>query len=526
MGKWILPLLLFIALWFANGCLTAQDDPFEQRLQNISRSEMQGVVEFLGHDLLEGRAPGSRGGELAEIYVQSLFKLMNLDPGFNGRYLQPFTLKKFTTSGIRLTAGDVTLRYIDDLVGTCTREEENFTLSGQAVFVGFGIRAEAWNWDDFKDVDLSGKILITRVNDPGFFHPEIFEGKVLTYYGRWTCHIEEAIRRGARAILLIHTDETAGYDWDVVRNSWTNGEFFIPAEIKNHLAFRGWIREKSLRKLLEKNGMRLKTLYGKSLSRKFTPVDLGFSIRICGENRYRDIRNHNVVAQIPGKSSQRIVLSAHIDHLGKTDQKGDGIFNGAIDNGSAVAAMLVAAKILKDFQSSLYYSTTILACNSEEAGLLGSKYYVDTTDRSSIIANINFESTPVWKPATSLMGIGARFSTFETLIRQAAGSDGLGYSRFSLANQGLFFRSDQFPFAKRGIPAVWISAGEKEVDGKRHYTHFWGSDYHTVKDEYHDDWDLGGMKQTIQAVLRVIRQINDTRTPPEWKDNLTFPMIR
>ncbi|MBN1197679.1 MAG: M28 family peptidase [Candidatus Aminicenantes bacterium] len=500
------------------------DDAFENRLQGISRAEMQAVVEFLGHDLLEGRAPGSRGGDLAEVYVQSLFKFMNLEPAGTQGYMQPFALKKFTTSDIQLSCGEVTLNYIHDLVGTCTRDGKRFELTAPVVFAGFGIRAEQWNWDDFKDMDVSGKILVSRVNDPGLHHPDIFEGKTLTYFGRWTYHIEEAVRRGARGILLIHTDESAGYDWNVVKNSWTNGELFIPSQIENDLVFRGWIREKSLRTLLARKGIDLETLYKDSLSRDFRPADLGLQVMISGDNKCETIMNRNVVATIPGKVSQRIVLSAHIDHLGKTDAGGDNIFNGAIDNGTAVAAMLVAAKILKEFQSTLHYSVTVLACNSEEAGLLGSKYYVDTTDRSTIVANINFESSPVWKSSTTLMGIGARFSTFEDWIREIAAARGLGYSQFTLANQGLFYRSDQFAFVRRGIPAVWISAGEEEVDGERHYTRFWLGDYHTVRDEYDPNWDLGGLRQTIQAALQLVRRVNDYRTPPTWKNNLTFPV--
>jgi len=517
----ILPLSIF-------SCSNGSDfKGFDQRLAEISRSELQGAMEYLSHDLLEGRAPGTRGGRLAEHYLKSVFKLLDLKPGIKGDYFQNFPLREFRTQDLLISTGKRELRYRSDLVGTYTRRQEKFSLSGDLVFVGFGIHADRWQWDDFKNADVTGKILVTRVNDPGFFNPEIFEGKTLTYYGRWTCHIEEAIRRGARGILLIHNDETAGYDWKVVINSWTNGEYFIPSEIDNQLVFRGWVREESLSALLEQQGFSLPDLYRRSLSRDFCPVDLKTRVTITGSNLFQEIRNRNVLAQIPGETPRQIVLSAHIDHFGKRDEPGeDGIFNGAIDNSSAVAAMLVTAKILKEFEDSLYYTITVLACNSEEAGLLGSKYFVQNTDRKAIVANINFESTPVWKPSKSLMGIGARFSTFEELIRKVAGETGCTYSTFSLSNQGLFYRSDQFPFARAGIPAVWISAGEEEIDGEINYTRFWQTTYHTVEDEYRSDWDLGGMKQTVQAVLRVIRRLNETRREPVWKDNLTFPMTR
>jgi len=186
--------------------------------------------------------------------------------------------------------------------------------------------------------------------------------------------------------------------------------------------------------------------------------------------------------------------------------------------------MMVVAKVLKEFQEELHYSVTILGCNAEESGLLGSKYYAQNTDRSNIIANINFESTPVWGASKSLMGIGARFSDFEEMIKDLAQQNRLEYSSFSLSNQGLFYRSDQFSFARYGIPSVWISAGEDELSGEKNYTEFWGKDYHTVRDEFDPEWELEGMKQTIQYVLLLIDQINKTKSPPELKTDLPFPM--
>ena len=519
--------LLFVSMMtgMITSCIQSSSDALDQRIRNISPSEMQSITEFLGHDLLEGRAPGTRGGDLAEIYMKSLFKFLDMAPGIDGSYYQPFLMKGFTTSDISLYVGDTELAYIDDVVGTFTVEEASVEVKGDAVFVGFGITTDIWDWDDYKDLDVKDKIVITRVNDPGFLDPEIFEGSTLTYFGRWTYHIEEAARRGAAGILLIHTDETAGYGWDVVRNSWTGEELYIESDLQNNLIFRGWIKENSLNRALSNSGLSLDELYRLNGSRDFQPVDLGIGISISGKNRVRDVSNRNVVAMIPGKSEEHIVLSAHIDHLGMDPGKdGDNIYNGAIDNGTAVAAMMVVAKILKEFQDQLHYSVTILGCQAEESGLLGSKYFAQNCDQNSIVANINFESTPVWGKANSIMGIGARFSDFEGILMDLADQNNLGYSSFSLSNQGLFYRSDQFSFARYGIPAVWISAGEDEVSGAQNYTEFWGKDYHTVRDEYDPEWELGGMHQTIRFALLLIQQLNENRTVPQWKDNLPFPM--
>lgn len=498
---------------------------FKDRIRRISRSEMQSTVEFLSHDLVEGRAPGTRGGNLGEIYVKSIFKLLDLEPGFDGRYLQPFRLKGFTIEHLAMDAGGQLLGMGDDIIGSYTRPEEQFEFQGDVVFVGFGTKTDLWKWDDFKDTDIRNKIVVSRVNDPGMFQSDLFEGKTLTYFGRWKYHIEEAARRGAAGILLIHTDESAGYGWNVVENSWSGEEVFLDSDLNNNLRFRAWIKEDSLRRVLQAHQIDLSQLYLHSLRRDFRPVDLGFKARIWGKNRYRELQNHNVVAHLPGKTERRIVLSAHIDHFGIDEKKkGDNIYNGAIDNGTAVASLLVAAKILKEFEKELYYSVTFLACNSEEAGLLGSLYYVQNTDRDNIAANINFESTPVWGKAGSIMGIGARFSTFEDILKLLAGREGLEYREFSMSNQGFFYRSDQFSFGRYDIPAIWISAGEDDESGEQKYGCFWKTRYHTVDDEYDPSWPLEGMKQTIQFALLVIDHLNTTRTVPRWKSKLTFPL--
>lgn len=517
-------IIAFIAiLLFANLLISAS---LEERVNNLSKAEMQSVIEFLGDDLLEGRAPGTRGGDLAERYMRSLFKFMNLEPGVNGRYLQPFKLKGFQIKNLTVTAADMKLKYLDDVVGTFAREETQFQLDAEAVFVGFGITAGLWKWDDYKNVDVKDKIVIARVNDPGMFMPGIFEGKVLTYFGRWTYHIEEAARRGAAGILLIHTDASAGYDWNVVRNSWSGEEPYLESDLKSNLKLRAWIKESTLRKVLATQKIDLDKLYKKSLKRRFKPVDLGFKITVKGKNSFRDILNNNVVAVIPGKSKQKIVLSAHIDHLGMDPLKeGDNIYNGAIDNGSAVAAMMMTAKILKEFQKELHYTVVLLACNAEESGLLGSKYYVrNVPDRENIIADINFESTPVWGKAVDFMAVGGRFSTLEDMLKAIVEKEGLNYSYFSMVNQGFFYRSDQFSFARYNIPAIWISAGENDDSGEKKYPRFWKTDYHTVRDEYDPDWPLEGLRQTVKMTLLLIDHLNKTQERPKWKGKLTFPI--
>jgi Zn-dependent M28 family amino/carboxypeptidase len=503
-------------------------DTINERINNLSKAEMQSIIEFLGHDLLEGRAPGARGGDLAELYIQSLCKFINLEPGFANGYLQPFKLKGFVLNELTMNAAGIDLNYPEDIVGSFPREENQFQLEAGAVFVGFGITTPLWDWDDFKNVDVKNKIIIARVNDPGMFIPGIFEGKVLTLFGRWMYHVEEAARRGAAGILMIHTDESAGYDWNVVKNSWSGEEPYLEKDLENNLKLRAWIKESCLRKILAAKKIDLDKLYAQSLKRNFKPVDLGFTIKVQGKNSFRDLMNNNVVAVIPGQTEKKIVISAHIDHLGMSPSKdgnGMNIFNGAIDNGSAVAALMLTAKILKEFQKDLYYTVVVLACNAEESGLLGSKYYVRTaSDRGNIIANINFESTPVWGKTSDFMAIGGQFSTLEDMLKSILEKEGLTYSYFSLVDQGFFYRSDQFSFARYNIPAIWISAGENDDSGEKKYTRFWKTDYHTVRDDFNPQWELEGLKQTVKMAVLLIDHLNKTKEIPKWKNKLTFPL--
>lgn len=517
-----------ICIFLFSGMVFSQT--LKDRVNNISKAEMQGVMEFLADDLLEGRAPATRGGNLSELYMKSLFKFMGLQPGFNDSYLQTFKLKGFTLESLAVDIGNVSLNHISDVVGTWVGEEENFKMEGDAVFIGFGIKADLWQWDDFKDVDVKDKIVICRVNDPGMYQEDIFEGKTLTYFGRWLYHIEEAARRGAIGILLIHTDESAGYNWQVVKNSWAGEECYLESDLQDKLKFRGWIKEESLKRVLIPKGIDLQQLYKQSLSKRFKPEPLNLRVKLSGHCKHREAVNSNVAGIIPGKSPQQIVLSAHIDHHGMltpTTKGEDVIINGAVDNGSAVAAMMVTAKILKEFQSQLHYTIVVLACQSEESGMLGSKHFVRSMtpeQRKNIVTNINFESTPVWEKTSDFMGVGARFSTLENKLQEIVAAEGLTYSIFSMSNQGFFYRSDQWSFARHNIPAMWISAGENDASGQNKYANYWKTVYHTVKDEYDPTWPLEAMSQTIKISVLLIDNLNKTQDPPKWKRRLTFPL--
>ncbi|MGD9549358.1 MAG: M28 family peptidase, partial [Candidatus Krumholzibacteriia bacterium] len=518
MRRWILCTL------FAVLATTNFASELGEKAKSLTRAEMQSVIELLGHDLFEGRAPGTRGGDLAEICCRGLFQWMGLEPGWKGDYFQPFTMQAVTTEEMTVTAEGQSFDHPGELVGSSLSGTENHSLEGELVFAGFGIRSDIWDWDDYKDSDVKGKIVVVRVNDPGSMDPNLFEGSTMTYFGRWIYKIEEARAQGARAILLIHTDRSAGYGWAVVQNSWGGEELYLPKDIGGGLEFSGWIREDALRRLLSSRRIDLDRLYRASMKKSFRPVPLELRMKIECRSRLREVRANNVVGEIPGKSGKRIVLLAHIDHLGRNPAlEGDQIFNGAVDNGSAVAALMLTTRILGQCRDRLRHTVTVLACQAEEEGLLGSMHYVMNTDRSNILAAVNFESSPVWEESRSLMGVGARFSTIEGMLKEIAAAEGVEYTEFSLNDRGFFYRSDQYSFARHNIPAVWISAGEETVNGTNTLRNFFTGNYHTPKDEYDPDWDLGALRQTIRYALMLVEKIDQAEDAPRWVRKLTFP---
>ena len=505
-------------------CSAAEDE----KVRRPGEIETRSVIRMLSSDLMEGRAPGTRGGELAEEYCRSVLEILGIGP-WNGEYMHRFELVGFTTPELSIEAEGVGMRLGDDIMGSLTAEGP-FSMTAGAVFVGYGIESEAWSWDDYKDVPVEGKIVVCRVNEPGRDDPDLFEGDALTYYGRWTYKIEEAASRGAAGILMVHTDETAGYGWHVVRNSWGGEELYLPSMLEGDMVFRGWVREETIAKALERAGHSLAGLYDASERRDFRPVDLGVDLSVSGGSVARTLKTSNVVGFIegnaPGLKDRSIVLSAHIDHLGiDPDLPGhDRIYNGAIDNGSAVAAMMMTARLIEERREELDCSLIVLACQAEEAGLLGSRHFAENVDPGSIVCNINFESTPVWERSGSILGVGAEHSTFDELIPRVAADMGLEYSMFSMADRGFFYRSDQFSFARVGIPAVWISAGEDFESGVNHALKFFTGAYHTVEDEYDPSWELASTAQTIEAAVRLVMMIDGEKPDMRWKGRMTFPV--
>ena len=507
----------------------------------VDTAALDAHLRFLASDLLEGRAPATRGGRLAAAYVAAQFQTLGLEPaGANGTYFQPVALVGMTPQpafswGKPGTAPD-TLAYRDAFVAWAERPEADVSATGEVVFVGYGIRAPEWQWDDFKGADLRGKVLLMLVNDPGLVDTTIFLGKILTYYGRWTYKLEEAARQGAAGAVLIHTTESATYPWEVVRGSWSVEQFKLDQPQSPSLAFAAWVTESSARGALTKVGLKLDSLTRAAARRDFHPVPTGLTAAVRIHSALRRVESENVAARLPGAggrsdprlASQAVLLTAHWDHKGIGPVvRGDSIYNGAEDNASGVAALLGAAKALTQLprpaRSILFVATT-----AEESGLLGSEAYVQhpLVPLAQTAAVLNLDVTNVRGATRDIGALGMDRSTLGPVFETAARAESLKVGSQPDV-RGSFFRSDHFPFARAGVPALSIKPGIDFVGRPQG----WGEEqeniynqqrYHQPSDEYQPTFRYAGLAQEVRVTVRTARAIANDPTMPRWLPTSEF----
>src|SRR5437762_4094253 len=393
-------------------------------------------LRFLASDLLEGRAPATRGGQLATAYIAAQFQALGLEPaGANGSYFQPVALVGMTPQptlawGKPGTPTD-TLAYRDQFVAWAERPEADIVADGEVVFVGYGIRAPEWQWDDYKGTDLRGKVLLMLVNDPGLVDSTVFLGKILTYYGRWTYKLEEAARQGAAGAILIHTTESATYPWEVMRGSWSVEQFKLDQPQSPSLAFAGWVTEASARAALAKAGLNLDSLNRAAARRDFRPVSTGLHASVRIHSALRRVESENVVGRWPGTDArlgeEAVLITAHWDHKGiGPTVRGDSIYNGAEDNASGVAAILGAAQALTHLPRPTR-SIVFLATTAEESGLLGSESYVQQplVPLPRTAAVLNLDVTNIRGATRDIGALGLDRSTLGPVFEAAAHAESL-----------------------------------------------------------------------------------------------------
>lgn len=494
----------------------AQADP-------ITTEEIEAHIRFLADPVTQGRGLGSQGLEIASLYIESQFREAGLRPAFDGSYRQEFELLGSTPDPqARLSFPGSKLTYGQDFVVFTSREDAPTKLSGELVYAGYLIQAPERQWDDLKGSDLKDKILLVEVNEPGN-HPEgIFEGPVMTYYGRWTYKYEQAARLGARGILLVHNPTRATYGWDVVRNSWSQEGFTIPGEALGS-PFEGWVTEAVARQLCPDYDQ----LLARAETPDFRPVPLGVTVEVEQHPKFRRVKTANVGGLLPGtaESAPTLVVTAHHDHWG-VDPKG-GIYAGVVDNCSAVASMLALARHFSD--QPLAANLLFVAVSAEEQGLWGSRYLAahPPVPADELWANLNLEMTNIWGPTRDAYAIGADLSDLDEVARQAASQVGLRYIPERDKENGFFFRSDQFSFARAGVPGLWPHEGPTSVSGdalalRQNYR---AQHYHKTSDSLpvlEQEWNLDGTRQMAEWAAAILELLAERDTAPQFKPSSGF----
>ncbi len=511
---------------------------FSRLLAAISARRIGARIQFLADDLLEGRGTGARGSEIAARYIAAEFAEDGLKPaGDHGTYLQNFdlvgvSLDPAASLALETPKGTIDLKNGDNSVLSGRSQKADEPIDAPLVFVGFGIDAPEMHWNDYEGVDAAGKILVCLVGEPLSDDPSFFGGKRLTYYGRWTYKYEEGARRHAAGVLIVHTDELAPYGWPVVRNSWSGEQSQLPLRAgEQDLPLAGYLTHEAARRLFADSGLDFDALAAAAGRRGFHALPIPGS-RAKGDLRFRlrRFKTENVIGILEGSDPARkdtyVALSAHFDHLGigAPDARGDTIYNGAVDNATGTAALLAMARAAADARWRPKRSVLFLALTAEEQGLLGSAYAAlhPPVPVAKIAADFNMDSMPVWGRMDDCSLLGVERTTLEPVARAVARKMGVRLDAESHPEQGSYYRSDHFPFAKVGVPAVSVKGGlivhgHDAAYGEKIFEDYNKNHYHQPSDEYDPSWDLSGIVQESQFVLNLTEAVANAPVMPRFK---------
>ena len=504
----------------------------------VTAAEIEAHIRFLSDDALEGRGLGSRGIAMAADYQEDHFKTFGLEPAFGPSYRQSFELRAAkpdpgATLEVSGPAGTVGFRLADDFVVATEREDAPPEVEAELVYGGYLIQAPERTWDDVKGYDFRGRVILCEVNEPGNMPGGLFEGEDMTYYGRWPHKFEKAAALGAAGVLIVHNTKGAAYGWEVVRNGWAGERFFLP-DRNPQLLFQGWVSEATAEAILALAHLKRPDLVAKAETPQFAPVPLGLRVRVRERPAFRSVEGVNVGAFLRGRHKdardQTVIVSAHYDHFGRDERlEGDQIYNGAVDNCSATAAMLALAAFYAQRPEDLKVNLLFAGVTAEEQLILGSDYLARhlPVPASEVLADINFEMTNVWGETEDVFAIGANLSDLDDICRRAAEALGLRYTADRTGRLGYVFRSDQLSFARAGIPGVWLHQGEtaKGPDKglvQRKFMDYQQTKYHKVSDEIGPDWDYAGTLQIIAWAREIIRLLAESPAPPRWKPASAF----
>ena len=546
---WILALLL--------GACAAQvvhrPEAVRAAADSIHADGILADIRTLSSDAFEGRAPGSRGEQLTVAYLTEQFRKLGLAPGNpDGSYRQAVPLvglKARQTATLVAGGQRMHMRFPQDYVAVTRRVQPTVSLKdSDLVFVGYGVVAPEYGWDDYKGVDVRGKTIVMLVNDPAVPDPHdpsklddsMFGGKAMTYYGRWTYKYEIATEKGAAAAIIVHETGPAGYPWEVVANSWGGENFDLDRADGNQgrVAVEGWITEERARTLFRLAGQSFDDLKKAAVRKDFHPVPLKAKLSVTIHNRIRRVKSTNVMAKVEGSDpalkDQYVVYTAHWDHFGRNPNlKGDQIFNGALDNASGVAGLLEIAGAYRSLPTPPRRSVLFIAVTAEEQGLLGSKWYAEHPlyPLAKTVGEINMDGLDVWGRTRDVSVVGKGQSTLEDVLADEVKAQGRVVIAETEPEKGHYYRSDHFEFAKVGVPALYAGEGDQFIGqsagyGKEKRDAYVANDYHKVSDEIKPDWDLSGAVEDLQLLFRVGLDVADADRMPEWKQGSEFKARR
>ena len=519
--------------------------PTHAQSEAIQARRISAHTRFLASDLLEGRGVGVRGGEIATDYIATQLALVGAQPaGDNGTFFQNLQLAGVQTQDsaeFSVVRGDARseLRWLTDWVGVSELQQPETTFEAEAVFVGHGIVAPEFQWNDYKGVDVKGKVVVLFTNEPGRDNPSVFRGKALMYYGRWAYKYEEALRQGALGAIIIHTDDTAGYEWGVVRNSFGREQQMVlrgPGE--SRLSMTAWITSSAAVPLIAATGKSVDELLLAAESRDFRPIPLGVKIRASLPSKVRTIDTRNVAAIVPGDdarlSSEVLLFSAHWDHLGMAPSvTEDKIFNGAVDNATGCAIVLEIARAWAGLSKKPKRSALFVFVTAEESGLRGSEYYArhPLVPLSKTMVNLNYDGLLPGGRTSDMVVNGAERTTLWPVVEDVARRFSLSILPDPAPEQGYYYRSDHFSLAKGGVPAFSINLGDTYLGkptgyGKHLEESYRANDYHKPSDEFREDWDFAGLEHIARFGFALGLEAANLTAPASWKPRDEFLAAR
>ncbi|MCS6190778.1 M28 family metallopeptidase [Shewanella baltica] len=502
-------------------------------VQSLDLAQYRTDVKTLASDAFGGRAPLSEGETLTLDYLVKAFKDMGLKPGFGDSYLQAVPLAQISADqNMQLDIGGLKFANGSEFTARTQRIAETVSLNkSDVVFVGYGINAPEYGWNDYQGLDVKGKTVIVLVNDPGFAtqDPAVFKGNAMTYYGRWTYKYEEAARQGAEAVFIVHETAPAAYGWGVVQNSNTGTKFTLVDANNNQgqVGVMGWVQHETAQKIFTKAGLDFDTLKQQAAKPNFKAIPLKLSAQLTLNNKIERAESHNVAALLPGKTrpDEVVMMHAHWDHLGTVIENGKSeILNGAVDNASGVAGVLALARYFKQQAKTAPLDRSVLfsAFTAEETGLIGAQHFAQhpSVPTKNIVAFLNIDGMNVNKGVDYILRYGEGVSELEQYLDNAAKAQDRSVKGDPRPQNGLMFRSDHFALAQQGVPGLlFMSLGDTDPDYIAHK-------YHKPADDYDPSWNLGGVSQDLDLIASMITTLANSTDWPHWLESSDFKAKR